>query len=445
MSKRFSASVATFVAFLLLGTSGLLAQLVGKGPNSSAGSSSALAATNDVLDQISQIRGLPVKHPVKSGFKSKADIEQMLLDDLKSSNSYAEIEAGRKVLVKMGMIAPDFPLAEFEVKLLVEQIVGFYEPKTKEFYLADWIPISDQRITMAHELTHALQDQYLDLGKLENFPKHESDADLAAHAVVEGEATVVMVSWQRHTDASRLPTFGIPDSAATGSVGGQRFPLFEQAPLVLRENLTFPYFYGAVFVQSVVRARSWDAITKTYDDLPISSEQIMHPQKFINREDPIDVRIPDVSKLLGPSWKPVTNDVMGEFNYRIMLEQFIDKTKAQKAAAGWGGDRYVAFEEAKTGKMMVVQMTTWDTESDAKEFFDAYTDRVNIRYQNSRPFESTDDSKRWRTAEGDVVLSRHGSNVLVIEGGRSALQDQIIPRLWESQYKPISTIPLDKK
>src|SRR3954454_19671196 len=114
MSKRFSGSIAMFLVFMVLGTSGLLAQLVNKGPKSNAESSSALAATNDVLDQISLLRGLPVKHPVKSGFKSKADIEKMLLDDLKSSNSFAEIEAGRKVLVKLGMIAPDFPLANFE-------------------------------------------------------------------------------------------------------------------------------------------------------------------------------------------------------------------------------------------------------------------------------------------------------------------------------------------
>ena len=445
MSKRFSGSIAMFLILMFLGTSGLLAQFVSRGAKSGAESSSALAATNDVLDQISLIRGLPVKHPVKSGFKSKADIEQMLLADLKASNSYAEIEAQRKVLVKLGMIASDFPLAEFEVKLLVEQIVGFYEPKTKEFYLADWIPIDDQRITMAHELTHALQDQYLDLGRLENFPKHESDADLAAHALVEGEATVVMVSWQRHTEASRLPTFSIPDSTAGGSMGGQRFPLFEQAPLVLRENLTFPYFYGAVFVQSVVRARSWEAITKSYSDLPISSEQIMHPQKFIIREDPIDVRIPDIGKVLGTSWKLINDDVMGEFNYRIMLEQFVDKTKAQRAAAGWGGDRYLAFEEGKTGKILLAQVTTWDTEVDAKEFFEAYTDRTTIRYQNLKNVESTDDSKRWRTPDGDVILSRRGNNVIVIEGGSSGLQDQIIPRLWQSQNKPISSIPLEKK
>src|SRR6185295_8044487 len=127
----------------------------------------------------------------------------------------------------------------------------------------------------------------------------------------------------------------------------------------------------------------------------------IHPQKFIIREDPIEVRIPDISKLLGASWKPVTADVMGEFNYRIMLEQFIEKTKAQKAAAGWGGDRYLAFEEAKTGKILLVQMTTWDTEVDAKEFFDAYADRVNVRYQNPRNVESTDDNKRWQTDDGD--------------------------------------------
>src|SRR5437870_2774074 len=135
MSKRFSgsmSSISVVLIFLTLGSSILIAQLVGKSPRSGAEASSALAATNDIMEQISQLRGLPVKRPIKSGFKSKSEIEKMLLDDLKTSNSYAEIEAARKVMVKLGMLAPDFPLADYEVKLLVEQIVGFYEPKTKE-------------------------------------------------------------------------------------------------------------------------------------------------------------------------------------------------------------------------------------------------------------------------------------------------------------------------
>ncbi|HZS48137.1 MAG TPA: hypothetical protein VFC63_23920 [Blastocatellia bacterium] len=445
MSKRFSACLLAFATSLLLGSSVLVGQLANRSPRNSAEASSALSATNQVLEQVSRLRGLPVKHPVKSGLKSKAEIEKMLMEDMKATNTPEEIEANRKVLVKFGMIAPDFPLADYQVKLLAEQIVGFYEPKTKEFYLADWVPIDDQRVTMAHELTHALQDQYFDLERLDKFPKHEGDAEMAAHSLVEGEATVLMFSWQQQMEASKLPTFRIPDESMHQGVSGERFPVFENAPLVLRENVTFPYFYGAVFVQSIVRKGSWDAITKSYSDMPISTEQIMHPEKFINRDNPIEITLPDLSSQLGPSWKQIDSDVTGEFDYKLLLEQFIDKTKAQNAAAGWGGDRYAAFENNKTGEILLTQMTMWDTENDAREFFEAYCERTQIRYQNPKQTESTPDTRRWHTSQGDVIIQLRGNSVLIVEGGNSKLQDQLVPRLWQSEHKTISSIPWQNK
>src|SRR5947209_18617561 len=155
MSKRFSAPTAVFICLMFFALPLLIAQRADRKPLNSAEAASALSATAEVLEQVSRIRGLPVKRPVKSGFKSRAKIEQMTIADLNDSKTTEELDASKKVLVKMGMLAPDFPLRDYLVKLYTEQIAGFYEPKSKEFYLADWIPIAEQRIVMAHELTHA--------------------------------------------------------------------------------------------------------------------------------------------------------------------------------------------------------------------------------------------------------------------------------------------------
>src|SRR5205085_6342146 len=204
-----------------------------------------LNATDDVLKTVSRMRELEVKQPVKSAFKTRDEIEQSVIRDLDESTSPAEFAASQKTLVRLGLVPKDFQLRDYVVKLLREQVAGFYEPKTKEFYLAAWLPLGEQKKVMAHELVHALQDQHFNLRRFEKWPKGDSDAELAAHALVEGEATLVMILYDleqqglRGIDITKLGslTERLLDNDAETS--DPNYPVLSAAPRVLRENLQF--------------------------------------------------------------------------------------------------------------------------------------------------------------------------------------------------------------
>src|SRR5262252_6094149 len=201
---------------------------------------SSLGATGDVLKDVSRIRRLEILQPVKSGLKSHDEIEQSVIHDLDESTTPEEFEATSKTLIKLGLISKGFHLREYVIKLLREQVAGYYEPKTKVFYLASWLPIGEQKGVMAHELTHALQDQHFNLRRFEKWPKGDSDAELAAHALVEDEATVVMLQYSAEKDGWNLDLAKVPsltDRMLEQDSGDDsaKYPVLSGAPMVLKE------------------------------------------------------------------------------------------------------------------------------------------------------------------------------------------------------------------
>jgi hypothetical protein len=205
------------------------------------------------------------------------------------------------------------------------------------------------------------------------------------------------------------------------------------APKVLKENLQFPYLYGAGFVGAVLRSGTWKALDKTYISLPDSTEQIMHPQRFIMRDKPVKIDIPDLSQTLGSAWKKADADVNGEFGYLVALAEFIPKRTARTAAEGWGGDRYVLYENKTTGALLLVQFTTWDTENDAQEFFDAYAARTEKHYKLGRYIDTKSQSRVYQTDEGLAAIELRGKDVLMVEGApRREQLVKILERAWQS-------------
>ncbi|HXG66931.1 MAG TPA: hypothetical protein VNO70_17645 [Blastocatellia bacterium] len=403
----------------------------------------ALNATNEILKNISRLRGLEVKQPVKSGFKTHDEIEQSVLRDLDETTSPEEFAATGKTLILLGMIPKDFRLREYVVKLLREQVAGFYEPKTREFYLAAWLPVSEQKTVIAHELMHALQDQHFNLRRFEKWPKGDSDAETAAHALVEGEATIVMFQYAIEQEGGRLDVTRLPSITDSLLEQGNaedkaKYPVLANAPTVLRESLQFPYVFGAGFVQAVLKNGSWQAVNRSYADLPASTEQIMHPEKYLNRDNPVQIELTDLTASLGPDWKKADADVNGEFGYRVLLAEFINKGAARDAAAGWGGDRYALYEDGKTGALALAQFTTWDSARDAREFFDAYAERTEKRYKAARPADAAAQPRRvYQTSEGLAAIELRGNDVVIIEGAVSREQlEHAFNQLWQSKKGP---------
>jgi len=439
MHKKFKAGVASLVALALLAVS--VSAALQRAASINKPETASLNSTEDVLKVVSRLRELDIKQNVKSSLKTKDEIEQSVIRDLDENTPPEELEATQKTLVKLGLIRRDFKLRDYVVQLLREQVAGYYEPKTKEFYLASWLPVSDQNRVIAHELVHALQDQHFDLRRFENWPKGDSDAQLAAHALVEGEATVVMIEYEfdergARLDRARLILLANSLIDQDSDTDPKTYPVLANAPQVLKENLQFPYLYGARFVGTLLKGRSWQTLDSVYKYLPSSSEQIMHPDRFLSRDNPVKIDLADLGGVLGPDWKKSDVDVNGEFGYLVALAEFIPPRIARVAAAGWGGDGYALYEKKGSGATLLVQYTTWDSEGDAREFFDAYSTRTEKRYAVRKPAVLNTRQHLYETAEGLASVEIRGKDVVMIEGAGTHEQlTRISERTWQSKKK----------
>ncbi|HZG54546.1 MAG TPA: hypothetical protein VEZ40_20760 [Pyrinomonadaceae bacterium] len=379
-------------------------------------SASVAAATAEVLKETGEIRKLEVLRPVKSGAQSRAEIERMLVRNLDEQSTPAELHASELALKKLGLVPANFAMRSFLIELLTEQVAGYYDPKTQEFYLADWIDLDGQQPVIAHELTHALQDQHFNLRRLEDWPKGDSDAELAAHALVEGDATLVMTFYVMR-DLKRVAAM-MKSMGAAGAASEK----IERAPRVLRDSLIFPYKQGMEWTSQVYRRGGWPLVSEAYKNLPQSTEQILHPEKYFAREAPVKVSVPDIAGLLGRGWARLDYDVNGEWSYFQILDEYLRAEKeSQQAVAGWGGDRFALYEHRATRQVLLAQLTAWDTEQDAVEFFDAYVKRTGRRYKDAvadtRQSVPVGTRRVWRTpGEGMIVMERQGARVCILEG-----------------------------
>lgn len=423
MSKNFRVPAASLIAALSISA----ALLAGTHARAQQGTATArvaptntktaavMAATAEVLKETSEIRELAILRPVKSGAQSRAEIERMIIKNMNEETTPEETRASELALKKLGLVPPDFEFRSFIVKLLTEQVAGYYDPKAQEFYLADWIDLDGQKPVISHELTHALQDQHFNLRRFEKWPKGDSDAEMAAHALIEGDATLAMIRYVTR-DLQRAAAFA--KSLGSDESSSEQI---EKAPRALRESLLFPYEQGSQWVTNLYRRGGWALVSKAFTDLPQSTEQILHPDKYFAREAPVKIELSDIRASLGAGWKRIDYDVNGEWGCYLILNEFL-KTGAAQAAAGWSGDRFAVYEEPKTAQTLITQMTLWDTDADAREFFEAYARRTAARYAGAAEVETAASSqdgqaKGWRTPhDGRVLIELRGKRVLILEG-----------------------------
>lgn len=457
-----------------------------------------IAATSEVLKETSEIRQLSILRPVRSSTQSRPEIERMILKNLDEDTTPEQMHAAEAQLKRLGLAPPDFQYRALMLRVLSEQVAGYYDPKTAEFHLADWIDLDGQRPIMAHELTHALQDQHFNLRRFEHWPKGDSDAELAVHALIEGDATLAMALY-----VANNPLRALAFLKSLGSTGMQSQEL-DKAPRALRETLLFPYQQGSDWTKNLYKQGSWDRVSKAFTELPQSTEQILHPEKYLAHEAPVKVTLPDLTSLLNaragsadilsalsakreqlwsaatrrrfdlrairsetgssgldgqpltahhslltPGWKRLDYDVQGEWGFYLILDQFLKSpVESRRAAAGWGGDRFGVYESPK-GEVLIASLSTWDTENDAREFFDAYVKRTELRYPNAEktPADpltlnqpragSTEiqkpivDLRSFKTSEGAVIVELRGNRVAILEGVPDRIPETaLLQALW---------------
>ncbi|MEX2011077.1 MAG: hypothetical protein WEF51_02445 [Chloroflexota bacterium] len=322
-----------------------------------------------IEEQVVAIRGIQPTKPVDPQVLDEAELKVRIEKSFNEDNPPDLIAANERLLKGMGMFPEDASLSGLYLELLGSQIAGFYSPEDDELYVVSrtgGLGVTE-RVTFAHEYTHALQDQKFDLESFELAAVGEGDRGLARLSLIEGDATLSMTLWlQQHlTPAEQVEFFRAAlDPAALA--------ILQKMPPILRESLGFPYDAGFRLVLRIYQAGGWQAVDAAFARPPASSEQVMHPEKYDANEAPVVVDIPDdVATRMGAGWTVGLEDTLGEFHLGVWLRGALGRVvPANDAAAGWGGDRVVLLN-GPNGAWAMALATDWDTPADATEFADA--------------------------------------------------------------------------
>jgi hypothetical protein len=358
-----------------------------------------------IARQVADIRGLAINRPIDFEVSDRATVQAYARASLAGQMPPEQWEAYEALLVHTRMIPPGIDLEEQVLGLYAEQIAGYYDPARKTFYLADWLPELLQRGVVAHEVTHALQDQHFDLKPwLAEAPPTE-DGSLARAAVAEGDAMAAMIAFLLEpmgTGVEDLPSLSNLLQGQGGMIA-ETYPTFDAAPVALQRLLLFPYVEGSDFVMDALRRGGWKAVDRLYRDPPASTEQILHPERYFGaRDEPRAVALP-AETLAAPV---VTEGSWGEFGTRLVLAAALADTALPAVAArGWDGDRYGLWREPTGGGLRYVWVTLWDTPELAERFAAAYSQGAIDRA--SAPV-------RIATAEGSFELASGGRTLALV-------------------------------
>jgi hypothetical protein len=347
-------------------------------PTATSGASEATATTDDLDPELAaqieeiktdtvSIRGLELLEPVPIAVISRDQLRENLTEDLEEDYSQEEADQETREFWLLRLIDdPSLDLYAFELDLLSEQVLGYYNPKRDElFVVSDAEGISAlAEFTLTHELVHAIQDLHYDIERVRFYDQGDEDRDRAAVSLIEGDAELAQISYAEQMSPERLLELLAEASTLSSKV-------IDSAPPYLRERLYFPYEAGIEFVQAAFEDGGYDAVNAIYADPPRSTEQIIHPEKYFEeRDDPQSVEMPDLSGALGAGWAEVDDDSLGEFDLSVMLREN-GATNPEAAAAGWDGARYSLYDRDGGAGALIAVQTVWDSPEDATEFRDA--------------------------------------------------------------------------
>jgi hypothetical protein len=381
----------------------------------------------NILAGVAAVRQLKVRNKVKVGVKSPQELNQFLRSLFVKEYPDQDLKRDTLLLERLGLIKKNTDLKQLFLDLYTEQIAGFYDNDSKALYIIENSKLGNLELSIivSHELVHALQDQNFDLKKVLETNKN-GDITLARTALIEGEAMIASMQYELTSFKLDLGSLENISGLLKGSLlntGGM--DALKKAPGFLVEQMTFPYIEGSKFVQEVYNsAGNWPGFSNIYNKLPNSTEQILHPEKYLANEQPVAVSLDE--KFLGDkSWKFIQKDTFGEFSLMNYFLEYLTEEQAKTAAAGWGGDSFALYSKGTADSLFVFK-TLWDTEKDAREFFAAYIKSLDERYgsgikaigQNENKYEAL-------TPQGKVYIILNGKSVNIGEGFTEPMTENI--------------------
>jgi hypothetical protein len=338
---------------------------------------------SNIQQQVSDLRGLPIQNDVPSYIVSKSQAEDLLRNLFITDDTRQDLENEKRSLVILGLVKPTYDLVNMALNHIVDNIGGFYLPDQKQMYVLAALRFGGiEHWVYSHEFDHAIVDQKYNIAVMQDCPGDDQRCE-AVKALIEGDATLLMGQWvgqyatpQDYRDflSYRPPAMALPEE----------FP-----PPYLVEDTNFPYNQGAVFVQTLYKRGNWAAVDSAYANLPSSTEQILHPEKYLAGEGPLPVSAPDIQGALGSDWQEIESNTLGEWTTYLLLTSGADNAaqieiaEAEHAAAGWGGDHYQVYYTPSLNKTALAAHWVWDSEKDGEEFNTALKKHLQEMYRGN--------------------------------------------------------------
>ena len=325
---------------------------------------------HDIEDKAAAIRGLNVKSDVPELYITPQQLHDYFAAYVGQGYTIEEAQQDELIAWLMRLIKQrDVDLKERAVEVHTEGILGFYSPDTKQLFVLGEADNMDAqtRATLAHEFTHALQDQHFDLVHLVQQYSNDSDRRLAMRALIEGDATMsdlLYTYYHEKVDYSKQQK----ESVATNNAQEQSEKEQDLEGLYVGRTIYFPYIQGSQFVSELTTVGGYSTINQTFQDPPVSSEQIMHPEKYLQtpHDIPLNVALPPLTDTLGSGWTFKRQDTAGEWELLMVLDE-THASNSEEAAAGWGAARYSFYTKGENDGLVFLH-TRWDTPADADQF-----------------------------------------------------------------------------
>jgi hypothetical protein len=383
---------------------------------------------DQIQKEVIEIRGLQPKTAIPRALLTPDQLRQNVINDFLSDYTPEDANQDVITLSLFGLMPSDFNLLTFYEELYSEQIAGYYDDETKEMYVVSGSGFKGpEKMTFSHEFTHILQDQNYDfqngLRLNDEACKNESERCAAASALIEGDATLTEYFWyfKYATDNDKADVQSFYENYQS--------PVYDSAPEYMKSDFSFPYIAGQEFVQVLHDQGGWQAVNNAFTNPPVSTEQIMHPNRY-PADLPVTVTLPDLTSILGEGWTQIESDVVGEwYTYLILAKGYtpeirLDDTIARDAAEGWGGDAFQVYHNTVTGQSVLVMKTTWDTSRDAKEYYDAFIKYGGARWGSQSSHDATMTS--WQTDDQQAIIQYDSSTTRLIISPDDKIINQII-------------------
>ena len=448
---------------------------------------------NDDVPELSQIkkdlfniRKLEFLLDVPSEIQSVDEFREYVEGDLDETYPAEEFEQMMNGLMRLGVVSEKFDLGEAFINAILTQAAAYYDPESKKFYylMAD-MPEAELRTVAAHELVHALQDQHYDLNRIlssleeaalgsdDGAPRND-DVVLAIRSLVEGEATYVQMIWQLRDqmNVDILENRGMEEMAIKGAADMDIEQMMEIArqtmgdldpdnpmakaitdtaniPRYILTPLYAAYMKGAYFTMKLRHSTdSWDGLEAAWDDLPTTTEQILHPEKYTSeqRDMPTMLVMPAFDYLKEAGWTEIDSAIHGELYLNLLLrEQNDPKRAADNATAGWDGDIYTAWQNDKED-VMIALATTWDTEKDANQFFKAWRRVAENKYPNMEYVKKTEGHDTFECGDklGFAEVRQRGKEVFIVEGATEKLASKMMTDLLDMPIDHVDTMTVEE-